>query len=311
MYNISMLEVNTRIDVLYALINRVDAKYTNDGNLYLDFALQDVSGEVNAKLWNAKEEDISRFKTGMTVEISGEVVSYRKELQIKIRTIGENTTIDIAHFLPSAPIEKELLQDNIMNYILSMRNIEIRGIVNKIVKKFSESFFSYPAASKNHHEYVNGLAHHASSMLELGEKLCELYPSINSDLLYAGIILHDIGKVIELSGNVATEYTKVGKLLGHITIAVNEIELAAKELEVDEEITILLQHLVLSHHGKMEFGSPKLPMMIEAEILTYIDNIDARMNMMEKALSNIEIGEFSSRVYSLEGRQFYKHNLSK
>lgn len=306
-----MLEANTKIDVLYALINKVEAKYTNDGNLYLDFSLQDISGEINAKLWNAEENDIQRLTPGMTVEISGEVVSYRKDLQVKIRTIEANDTIDIAHFLPSAPIEKELLQDNITSYILGMKDLQIRSLVNKIVNKFAEEYYEYPAATRNHHEYVNGLAHHVSSMLELGEKICELYPVINRDLLYAGIILHDLGKVVELSGNIATEYTPVGKLIGHISIAVNEIELAAHELEIDEETKMLIQHLVLSHHGKMEFGSPKLPMIIEAEVLTYIDNLDARMNMMEKALENIEEGNFSARVFSLENRQFYKHKFSK
>lgn len=311
MFNISMLEANIKVDCLYALINRVETKYTTDGSMYLDFLLQDVSGEVVAKLWSATEADSLKFKAGARVEVSGEVVSYRKELQLKLRNIEINESIDIEHFLPSAPIEKDLLRDNILEYVLKIDNSDIRKLVNALINKYDEKLFSYPAASKNHHEYVNGLAHHISSMLELGEKICDLYPILNSDLIYAGIILHDVGKVEELTGNVATEYTMAGKLLGHITIASNEIEVLARELEIDFEIKVLLQHLVLSHHGKLEFGSPKLPLIIEAEILTYIDNIDARMNTLSKALANTNEEEFTSRIFPLENRQFYKHKLSK
>ncbi|MGU4858432.1 HD domain-containing protein, partial [Escherichia coli] len=125
----------------------------------------------------------------------------------------------------------------------------------------------YPAAVKNHHEFVSGLAFHVVSMLDMAKAFSKLYPSLDTDLLYSGIILHDLGKVIELSGPVAASYTLEGKLLGHITIMVNEIGKAADELEIEGEEVTVLQHLVLSHHSKPEWGSPKAPLIREAEIL--------------------------------------------
>ena len=151
-------------------------------------------------------------------------------------------------------------------------------------------------------------------MLRIANVLCDLYPNVNRSHLYAGIIVHDYGKVIELSGVVATYYTTVGKLIGHINIAYGEIETAANELNLttdeEKEAVMLLQHMVLAHHGKYEYGSPKLPMTREAELLTFIDNIDARMVMMDNALDGIEPGEFSPRIFSLENRQVYQHDKS-
>ena len=175
-----------------------------------------------------------------------------------------------------------------------------------MLKQHREAFLVYPAATKNHHDYVSGLLDHVVSMLRLGKAIAELYPSLNKDLLYAGIILHDVGKVVELSGPVGTVYTPAGNLLGHITIMVNEIAMAAKELGIEGEEVVLLQHMVLSHHGKEEWGSPKRPMLKEAEILHYIDNIDAKMNMLNRALSKAEPGEFTERLFPLDNRQFYK-----
>lgn len=136
-------------------------------------------------------------------------------------------------------------------------------------------------------------------MLKLGKAIADLYPTLNRDLLYAGIILHDVGKVVELSGPVATMYTVEGNLLGHITIMVNEIAKIASELEIEGEEVMLLQHMVLSHHGKEEWGSPKKPMIQEAEILHYIDNIDAKMNMLTRALGKTTPGEFTERLFLL------------
>ncbi|RIM73024.1 HD domain-containing protein, partial [Staphylococcus arlettae] len=124
--------------------------------------------------------------------------------------------------------------------------------------------------------------------------------------LYSSIILHDLGKVRELSGPVATTYTVEGNLLGHISIASEEVSEAAKELNIEGEEIMLLKHMILAHHGKMEFGSPKLPHIKEAEILFFIDNIDAKMNMFEKAYNKTEKGQFTERIFGLDGRQFYK-----
>ena len=153
---------------------------------------------------------------------------------------------------------------------------------------------------------MSGLAYHVVSMLDLAKAIAMLYPSLNKDLLYAGVILHDLGKVMELSGPVSTVYTVEGNLLGHITIMITEIGKAADELDIKAEEIMILQHLVLSHHGKAEWGSPKPPLVREAEVLHYIDNIDAKINMMDRALEKVNPGEFTERVFALDNRSFYK-----
>lgn len=310
MVNIKGLEANSTFDTLYALIHSVEKKFTADGKMYLDFMLQDISGVVNAKLWSATEEDTVTFQNGKVVEVSGDVTVFRKENQVRIKKIEVYEGMDVGHFLPSAPIGKEVLMDRILNYTMKIENNIIRKITDAILEKYYEEFFIYPAASKNHHEYVSGLAHHVLGMLELSEFIISKYPHVNKDLLYSGVILHDFGKVVELSGVISTEYTTPGKLLGHITIACNEIyAIASVNGWADSEEVMLLQHLILSHHGKLEFGSPKLPVVVEAEVLSIIDNLDARLNMLEKGLENIEDGEFTPRMFAMENRKFYKHNL--
>lgn len=138
-----------------------------------------------------------------------------------------------------------------------MKNPNIQRITRHLLRKYHEPFLEYPAATKNHHEFVSGLGYHVVSMLDLAKSVAELYPSLDRDLLFAGIILHDLGKVIELSGAVAASYTIEGNLLGHITIIVNEIGKAAEELGIHGEEVVVLQHLVLSHHGKLEWGEPE------------------------------------------------------
>ncbi len=310
MINIKGLEANTKFDNLYALIQSVEKKMTAEGKMYLDFMLQDISGVVNAKMWSATEADISKFVNGKVVEVTGDVTVFRKENQIRIKTIEVYEGMDVGHFLPSAPIEKNDLKDSILLYAFNIENQILRKVVDTILEKYDEEFFIYPAASKNHHEYVSGLAHHVLGMLELADYIVTKYPLVNKDLLYAGVILHDFGKIIELSGVISTEYTTPGKLLGHITIACNEIYAIAVENNWQEtEEIMLLQHLILAHHGKLEFGSPKLPFIVEAEVLSIIDNLDARLNMLDKSMTDLEDGEFTPRMFAMENRKFYKHNI--
>lgn len=212
----------------------------------------------------------------------------------------------MSDLVPSAEKSKEDLMDELMEFFFEMKNPQIQRITRHLIKKHQEAFMMYPAATRNHHDYVSGLLDHVVSMLKLSKAVADLYPTLNKDLLYSGVILHDIGKVIELSGPVAAHYTVEGNLLGHISIMVTEISKAADELEVTGEEVMLLQHMVLSHHGKEEWGSPKRPMLPEAEMLHYIDNIDAKMNMLNRAMSKTEPGTFSERIFPLENRSFYK-----
>ena len=297
---------------LFLLIKQSTKGITQQGSPFMSLILQDKSGDIESKLWDTGEEHEKLYAASTIVKVGGELHEYRGKNQLRIKSIRpvkEDEGISISDLVPSAEKSKEVLYEELLQYFFEMKNPHIQRITRHLLKKHQAAFLVYPAATRNHHDYVSGLIDHVVSMLKLGKAIAELYPTLNKDLLYAGIILHDIGKVIELSGPVGTQYTIEGNLLGHITIMVNEISKAADELEITGEEVMLLQHMVLSHHGKEEWGSPKRPMLMEAEVLHYIDNIDAKMNMLNRALSKTEKGEFSERIFPLENRSFYKPNL--
>ncbi|WP_262177295.1 3'-5' exoribonuclease YhaM [Saccharococcus sp. Marseille-Q5394] len=297
---------------LYLLIKQSTKGITQQGSPFMTLILQDKSGDIEAKLWDAGEEHERLYAAATIVKVGGEVHEYRGKNQLRIKSIRpakEDEGVTISDLVPSSAKSKEVLYEELLQYFFEMKNPHIQRITRHLLKKHQSDFLVYPAATRNHHDYVSGLLDHVVSMLKLGKAIAELYPSLNKDLLYAGIILHDVGKVIELSGPIGTQYTVEGNLLGHITIMVNEISKAADELEIHGEEVMLLQHMVLSHHGKEEWGSPKRPMLMEAEILHYIDNIDAKMNMLDRAMSKTVNGEFTERIFPLDNRSFYKPNI--
>jgi 3'-5' exoribonuclease len=294
---------------LFLLIKSSTKGTASNGKPFLTLILQDQSGEIEAKLWDAGEEDEKNYASQNIVKIMGDVQNYRGKSQLKIRQIRKASPADgvkLDDFLETAPLDKEEMTGKLTQYIFEMRNPNIQRITRHLLKKHQKAFLEYPAATKNHHEFVSGLAYHVVSMLDLAKAISSLYPSLDRDLLYAGVILHDMGKVLELSGPVSTVYTLEGNLLGHISIMINEIGKAAEELSISGEEVLILQHLVLSHHGKAEWGSPKPPLIKEAEILHYIDNLDAKMNMLDRALERVKPGEFTERIFALDNRSFYK-----
>ncbi|GIN62848.1 3'-5' exoribonuclease YhaM [Robertmurraya siralis] len=281
----------------------------SNGKPFLTLILQDQSGEIEAKLWDASEADEKNYSAEKIVKVLGDIQNYRGRNQLRLRQIRPATPTDgvnLSDFLLTAPVSKEEMLSKITQYIFEMKNPNIQRITRHLLKKYQDDFLEFPAATKNHHEFVSGLAYHVVSMLDLAKAIAGLYPSLDKDLLYAGVLLHDLGKVTELSGPISTTYTVEGNLLGHINIMASEIVHAANELGISGEEVVILQHLVLSHHGKAEWGSPKPPLIKEAEILHYIDNIDAKMNMLDRALERVKPGEFTDRVFALDNRAFYK-----
>ena len=296
-----------------ALINHVTIGKTNGANKtnYLSITFQDSTGTIDAKLWNASDEQIKKLVNGAVVRGKGDIIKYSDDRQMKIVSI-DHVSFDQSQqieFLAKAPLDADYMIEEIMTYIKSISNIKIYVLTKTLFEKNLEKLKVYPAASKNHHEFVSGLAYHTLSMLKIAKSLVTIYPHLNADLLYAGIALHDLGKTVELSGPVVANYTVEGKLLGHISIAQAMIYETAKELNIEGEEVVLLQHLILSHHGKNEFGSPVLPQIREAEIIYLIDNIDARIHMIDKALETVEPGDFSKRVFALENRMMYKPKM--
>lgn len=296
-----------------AIIAQVTTGKTNGANKsnYLNIVLQDATGHIDAKLWSATDAQIKTFSQGTVVNGVGDIIRYNNNRQMKIISLEvvDMSEEDKVIFLPKAPVDADQMMREIETFIRSIHNIKLYSITHTLFDTYASKLKVYPAASRNHHEFVSGLLFHTLTMVKTANALCQIYPDLNRDLLIAGTVLHDIGKIFELSGPVTPTYTLEGNLLGHITIGENLIAATAKDLNIEGEEILLLQHLVLSHHGKNEYGSPILPAIKEAEVLFLIDNIDARINMFNKALEDVEPGEFSKRIFALENRMVYKPKL--
>ena len=289
------------------LVNNVTKGITTKGSNYLNIVLQDASGTIEAKKWEVEPNDEAIIKIGSIIKVEGDILIYKSGIQLRINKVSavSDNELDVSQFVASAPVNRSDLQKVLFEYIEKINDKEIKRVVEEIVKNHYISLSTYPAAVKNHHEYASGLLYHTTTMLKTAEALSKIY-SVNVSILYAGIILHDVGKTIELSGPILPKYTTAGKLLGHISIINAEVSKICEQLGINDETCVLLQHMVLSHHGQFDFGSPVLPMTKEAELLHFIDDIDSRMNAIDKALALIEEGEFTPRQFALEDRNFYK-----
>lgn len=310
---ISEYMTGERVDS-FLIIKRVDLKTTNSsGKKYLDFILGDATGEISAKLWEVPVEAEDLYQPSMVVRVRGTVTSYQNTPQFKIeriRPVSENDRITPSDLVVSAPFHPEVMFEEILSdYIDSMDNLDIKNITEKLFRENEGKLLYYPAAKRNHHSIRSGLLYHVLTMLKLADKVCQVYDFLNKDLLFAGVILHDLSKLEEMDSSdlgIVSEYTVEGTLLGHITQGVKNIDRAGRELGTSKEVTMLLQHMVLSHHYEPEYGSPVKPMFPEAEVLHNLDIIDARLYDMKNAVAGIEKGTFSDYILSLDRRRVYK-----
>lgn len=303
-------EVDEPVDI-FMLIKGADVRKAKNNKPYIAFTFQDKSGQIDGKFWDAKEDEIERFQAGTVVKVTGKREVYQNNPQLRITKLrpiqaGEPYTPDM--FMERAPLRTEEMVDEINETLFEITNAPINRIVRHILNKYHKDFFEFPAAKRHHHAFPGGLGFHTISMLRLAKTIVRDYPGIDPSLLYGGVILHDIGKTIELTGSMATEYTLKGNLIGHIVLMDEEITKACETLKINEdnESVILLKHVVLAHHGKLEFGSPVLAHVMEAEIIHHLDMLDASINMIDTALQRTEEGTFSERIFGLGNRTFYK-----
>ncbi|MBR4470997.1 MAG: HD domain-containing protein [Erysipelotrichaceae bacterium] len=297
--------INTQL-----LISQLVRGTTNSGSPYLSLVLQDSTKSIEAKLWDVKPELEKQLEVGKVYEFDIEVIKYKNNLQAKVLKVLPlpQADIDMELFVFKSPVAKDVLRNNIQEGISMINNENIAKIVSGALNFYSNNVYEYPAAAKIHHNFIGGLATHTSGMIKVAAALCTIYPEIDRDYLLAGVIIHDLGKIEELSSPVVTEYTKEGKLLGHISIMDARLLQIGKDLGLEEsEELLILRHMVLSHHGQFEYGSPVRPETLEAEILNLVDNIDARVNTISKALDEIKQGEFTPKIFALDNRVFYKH----
>ena len=290
------------------LLGSAAKSVNNLGSFYYTLELRDASGSIQGKKWEVTSEDEKNLVAGNVIFVSGEVVKYRDALQLKVlkATLVNEEDIDFASLLTPPPVPKEELIKRLNGYVNSIKDKDCYALLSYFINKYKDKLYAYPAGVSVHHEYSSGLLTHITSMADLGEFVASKYQPINRDLLITGILLHDIGKLIELEGPAIYHYTTEGKLLGHISIMVGELRIAAKELNITSEIPVLLEHMVLSHHGQPDFGSPIMPLTREALLLSMIDNLDSKMLVLDKAYEGVPPGEFTQKIYPLDNRSFYK-----
>ena len=291
----------------FLLVRTSDQRTGGNGAKYLDLNLADRTGEVNAKVWDGNAQPPM---PGTIVKVRGGTLEYNGRLQLRverIRPMADSDDVDISQLAPCAPETPEEMMGQIMETVKEFQSEPIRKIVLEMLRRFDEKLQYYPAAQRIHHAERSGLLHHTTGMLKTAKVIMDIYPWLNSDLLYAGVILHDLCKTEEMDSDqmgVVRDYSKEGLLLGHLVLGVTRIQEAANDLGISGEPVLLLQHMMLSHHGEAEFGSPRKPMFPEAEVLHWVDLLDARMNEMHTAIAKLKPGVFSEKIWSLDRRLY-------
>jgi len=312
--SIGELKIGETVNGIYVLKSR-EIRTGSNKKPYLDLVFLDATGEIPAKDWNiAAEFDIQSCPVHKLYYVNCRVDTWKDSPQLtlnRMKLADEEDQAEIGTFVPSAPLRPDVMLTEVYSYASKIKNSEIRSIVLAMLDARETKLQYYPAAKTLHHAVRSGLLYHIVRMLRSAEALAGVYETVNCDLLYSGVILHDLAKMDEMEASELgiAEYGKAGKLLGHIIIGITELDQCGKELGTSDEVILLLKHMILSHHDKAEFGSPKPPMFLEAELLHHIDMIDARVYDYENALKTVLPGDFSEPVWSLDKRNLYKPDL--
>jgi len=311
---IANLKTNEEVTEYY-LVKSSALKVGSNKKTYLDLLLCDKTGEISGKKWDVADEEaegLDRIKEGSIVKVRAVVTEWNNLKQLKIsriRMTGAEDNLDMIDFIKAAPEKPEDMFEYIFGKAQSFEDEELKSLCTMILEAKKSRLLYYPAASKNHHAELGGLLYHMKRMLMSAERLCEVYTILDKELLMTGVIIHDIEKLNEIESNelgISLGYSFEGKMLGHLVMGVRELDKIAEEMGMSRERAVMLEHMMLSHHYEPEFGSPRKPLFPEAEMLHYLDMIDAKMYDMEEAIEKTEPGEFSERVWTLDNRTIYR-----
>ena len=308
-YTVCQLQRDMRYEG-FLLIRSAEKRKDSKGNDYVDMNLTDRTGEINCKIWNWDPE-AETPEAGQPIKVRGTIQEYNGRLQLRVekwRLCTEDDPVDMNALVPCAPRKPEDMFKDIENAIEHFADEDLKKLTRGMLNLAGDRLKWFPAAQRMHHAERSGLLHHTTDMLRLADAMLNIYPWLNRDLLKAGVIIHDLGKIDEMksdqTGNV-TDYTRDGQLLGHLVRGITNLNKVAEETGVTGECLILLEHMLLSHHGESEFGSPKPPMFPEAEALHWIDIMDARMNTMKSVTDKTPPGAFSEKIFSLDRRVYH------
>ena len=298
----------------YCLVKLVEQKTSSKGDTYLDFTLGDKDGEINGKLWRYVPSEHGEYKNNDLVKIRGTISQYNGVDQLRIERIRhciEQDNVAMEDFVQSVAYSSLDMYNELMSIAGDFSDENLKKLVTAIYEDNREALLYWPAAYKLHHALRGGLLMHTLSIVRLGEMICEVYPFIDKDLLLTGAMLHDISKLEEFVVNeagMAESYSIEGNLLGHLTMGAVKVNKYAEKLGIDRKTAMLVEHMILSHHGEPDFGAAVRPMFIEAELLSQLDLMDSRVYEMKEAVAGLNKDDFSARLWALDNRKLYNHN---
>ena len=298
----------------FCIIKSIEQKTSSKGDSYLDMTLGDSDGEINAKLWRYDKELHGEYTANELVKIRGNISQYNGADQLRverIRRVQESDGVDISDFVKTASYSGEDMFDELVSVAEGFSDKELKAIVTEILKDNRLAMLYWPAAFKLHHAVRGGLLLHTLSIVRLAEGVCKIYPFVDRELLISGAILHDIAKLSEFEvadSGIATGYSVEGNLIGHLAMGAMVIEKYAERLGISRKTAMLLEHMVLSHHGEPDFGAAVRPMFIEAELLSELDLMDSRVYEMREAVLAANAEDFSGRIWAMDNRKLYNHS---
>ncbi len=297
----------------YVLVKNCDKKSAKNGSTYLDLIISDGETDVVAKIWDFREGQSELPSVGTIIRVRGSLSLYNNQPQFKIdryRQINETDNVDIRDFVPSATYKGQEMYDAITEITESFSDSELKKLTLAVLKEYKEKIMDIPAAFKLHHAVISGLLMHTLSLCRLAQAVSIIYPSIDSELLLTGAILHDIAKTEEFSiapTGLVDGYTVRGTLVGHLVGGAMAIAEIGKKENISQDTLMLIEHMLISHHGIPEYGAAVRPLFLEAEVLSAIDTFDANIFEIADALKNVNAGEFTGRMWALDDRKFYNH----
>ena len=297
----------------YYILQSPALRTSSSGKPFLSANAADRSGSVNVINWDYSGP-ITPADEGKVVWIKGSVSEFKGSLQVALDTIrltGEEDRVDLQDLVPMAPIDADGLYQKVLSLVDSLTDPDYQAICREFLRRHKEAFLWIPAAKSVHHSFLHGLLMHTGNMVTIADQLAQVYSQVvNRDLLITGTLLHDFAKREEFTFSelgLVSGYSVKGQLLGHLVMGAQEAAQIAQELHIPEEKSILLQHMLLSHHGKPEYGAAVVPMCAESELLSLIDMLDSRMEIYRENLEQTPMGEFSGRIFPLDGHRIYRH----
>ena len=315
---INQIQPGLQINDIYMVTQPV-LRNTSRGDLYIAMYLSDRTGKVNARMWRTTQSVYNQLPTEGFIHIRGVSELYQNALQIVVNdlVVVEADKVSLADYMPRTKKNVTQMFNETKEILAGIQHTGLKALIEEFLTDtdLMRQFCTAPAAMQMHHSYLGGLLEHTHSMLKVAKAILPLYPKIQADLVLVAVFLHDIAKTHELSYRMGFSYTDSGQLLGHIIQGIQMINrkvdaLAKKQTVLDKAVLDSLNHIIISHHGQYDFGSPKLPATAEAFMVYYIDDLDAKMNQVTELIDN-QPGDSDWTAYqkSLETRLYRKRPL--